>query len=334
MWCICRHHLITRASRVAPNTPHHSDGFAASPRKACSAATTCAPSPMAPPTRLTEPERTSPTANTPGTRGFQRRHRAAVALPALRAGQHEARRVERRRRSRRASRSRDRRRRTGTGCGIDAVLLRRQAAPPAHALERAIAVAFEPRSPRCWTSARCWASPRCGRSDSATCWRRGRRRAPSCGPCAHGRTETPPPGRRNCRRRPARPPGRRTAAPRSARPSTRRRGLRSRRGSRSRAAGSARRWRPRWTARATLPAFGGQRERAVAQRAVERLHRDRDQHLGAEFLRLVEGAAGERLPGDAGRKAEVVLDARAGAGLAAERARVEHHHRQALRTPA
>ena len=36
-------------------------------RKPCSAATTCAPSPIAPPTRLTDPERTSPTANTPGT---------------------------------------------------------------------------------------------------------------------------------------------------------------------------------------------------------------------------------------------------------------------------
>src|SRR6478672_9368441 len=47
--------------------PHYSAGFAASPRKPCSAATTCAPSPIAPPTRLTDPERTSPTANTPGT---------------------------------------------------------------------------------------------------------------------------------------------------------------------------------------------------------------------------------------------------------------------------
>src|ERR1700712_6142840 len=41
--------------------------FAASPRNPCNAATTWAPSPIAPPTRLTEPERTSPTANTPGT---------------------------------------------------------------------------------------------------------------------------------------------------------------------------------------------------------------------------------------------------------------------------
>src|SRR6516225_4865936 len=44
-----------------------SAGLATSPRKPCSAATTAAPSPIAPPTRLTEPERTSPTANTPGT---------------------------------------------------------------------------------------------------------------------------------------------------------------------------------------------------------------------------------------------------------------------------
>src|SRR6202041_3515313 len=46
---------------------HYSAGFAVSPRNPCSAATTCAPSPIAPPTRLTDPERTSPTANTPGT---------------------------------------------------------------------------------------------------------------------------------------------------------------------------------------------------------------------------------------------------------------------------
>src|SRR5882724_7909451 len=50
-----------------PRSLPYSAGFAASPRKPCSAATTCAPSPIAPPTRLTDPERTSPTANTPGT---------------------------------------------------------------------------------------------------------------------------------------------------------------------------------------------------------------------------------------------------------------------------
>src|ERR1700712_4819997 len=41
--------------------------FAASPRNPCNAATTWAPSPIAPPTRLTDPDLTSPTANTPGT---------------------------------------------------------------------------------------------------------------------------------------------------------------------------------------------------------------------------------------------------------------------------
>src|SRR5664279_3349206 len=45
----------------------YSAGFALSPRNPCNAAATCAPSPIAPPTRLTDPERTSPTANTPGT---------------------------------------------------------------------------------------------------------------------------------------------------------------------------------------------------------------------------------------------------------------------------
>src|SRR5215510_16542469 len=38
---------------------------AAAARKACSVATTCAPSPIAAPTRLVEFDRTSPTANTP-----------------------------------------------------------------------------------------------------------------------------------------------------------------------------------------------------------------------------------------------------------------------------
>src|SRR5436190_5790413 len=63
--------VIAHLTRFVRTTlaPHetYSAGFAASPRYPCSAATTCAPSPIAPPTRLTEPERTSPTANTPGT---------------------------------------------------------------------------------------------------------------------------------------------------------------------------------------------------------------------------------------------------------------------------
>ncbi len=55
-----------------------------------------------------------------------------------------------------------------------------------------------------------------------------------------------------------------------------------------------------------------------------------DAHLGAELLRLVEGARPQRLPGDAGGEAEVVLDLRAGAGLPAGRHGLEHHHVEPL----
>ena len=60
-------------------------------------------------------------------------------------------------------------------------------------------------------------------------------------------------------------------------------------------------------------------------------HLQRDGDLGAEFLRLREGAAGQRLAGNAGRKAEIILDARRRAGLPAESSAVEHDHRQAFR---
>ena len=53
--------------------------------------------------------------------------------------------------------------------------------------------------------------------------------------------------------------------------------------------------------------------------------------LDPELLRLAEGAAHQRHAGDAGREAEVILDPRRGAGLAAERAAVDRQHRQALR---
>src|ERR1700710_28537 len=52
---------------VHHDVANHGGAFAASPRNPCNAATTWAPSPMAPPTRFTDPERTSPTAKTPGT---------------------------------------------------------------------------------------------------------------------------------------------------------------------------------------------------------------------------------------------------------------------------
>ena len=81
---------------------------------------------------------------------------------------------------------------------------------------------------------------------------------------------------------------------------------------------------------AAVDARGGTvlRRRAAA---IEPRHFERDGDLGAELLRLGEGAAGQRLAGNAGGKAEIVLDARRGAGLAADGALIEHDHRQAFR---
>src|SRR6516162_634890 len=53
------HHCLLLSAESAALSPR-------SAKKACSAAMTCAPSPTAAATRLTEPERTSPIANTPG----------------------------------------------------------------------------------------------------------------------------------------------------------------------------------------------------------------------------------------------------------------------------
>jgi hypothetical protein len=57
----------------------------------------------------------------------------------------------------------------------------------------------------------------------------------------------------------------------------------------------------------------------------------RVQSSDAEFLGLHESPAREGLPRDAGGKTKVVLDTRAGAGLAAEGAAIEHDHVQAFR---
>src|SRR5437660_5206728 len=56
----CGHHALPVGTISAGRVP-------ASARKACSAATACAPSPTAAATRLVEPARTSPMANTPRT---------------------------------------------------------------------------------------------------------------------------------------------------------------------------------------------------------------------------------------------------------------------------
>src|SRR5262249_41480262 len=73
-----------------------------------------------------------------------------------------------------------------------------------------------------------------------------------------------------------------------------------------------------------------QRERATAARAIQRLRRHRDHDVGPELLRLRKGAARERLAGNARREAQIILDARARTGLAAEGARVEHGDREAF----
>ena len=94
---------------------------------------------------------------------------------------------------------------------------------------------------------------------------------------------------------------------------------------------SVRRWRPRWCAPECARRRPSPTRTSRCARAVERLDVDRDHDVGAEFLRLNERAGGERLAGDAGRKAKVVFDPSAGPGLAAERACIKHRDRQALR---
>ena len=64
-----------------------------------------------------------------------------------------------------------------------------------------------------------------------------------------------------------------------------------------------------------------------AAAAFERASRSAPRYR-AEFLGLRERAPHQRLPGDAGRKAEIVFDAGRGARLAAESPRIQHQHRE------
>src|SRR5262249_3028856 len=68
-----------------------------------------------------------------------------------------------------------------------------------------------------------------------------------------------------------------------------------------------------------------------AATAIELLHRQRNGDLGAELQRLIEAARRELHAVDAGRKSEIVLDPRRGAGLATKGPLVEHEHRKSLR---
>ena len=69
----------------------------------------------------------------------------------------------------------------------------------------------------------------------------------------------------------------------------------------------------------------------LARRGVDPLDRAGDEDLRAEPARLLERAAGELVAGHAGREAEVVLDPRRRAGLAAGRLALDDDRAQPLR---
>ena len=71
-------------------------------------------------------------------------------------------------------------------------------------------------------------------------------------------------------------------------------------------------------------------ERAIFARAIQRPDPDGNHHVGAEFLRLNEGAGSQRLAAYPGGKAKVVFDPGAGSGLPAVSAGVENRHRQSF----
>jgi hypothetical protein len=73
-----------------------------------------------------------------------------------------------------------------------------------------------------------------------------------------------------------------------------------------------------------------QHDAAVAVLRLEARHLRRNRRLDPEFLRLGIGAGHQRHAADAGREAEIVLDPRRRAGLAAERAAIEHDRREAF----
>jgi hypothetical protein len=74
------------------------------------------------------------------------------------------------------------------------------------------------------------------------------------------------------------------------------------------------------------------RERQALATALKPLHAYRDGHLGSKFKRLVECPTGQRLPRDAGRKAQIILDPRRSAGLTAHGTVIENDRREAFRS--
>ena len=84
-------------------------------------------------------------------------------------------------------------------------------------------------------------------------------------------------------------------------------------------------------ARARAGTFAGEMQHARMGRAIQPADFGGNGDRGAEFLRLDESAPGQRLAGNAGGKAKIVFNARAGAGLAARGARIGHQNGQAFR---
>ncbi len=161
--------------------------------------------------------------------------------------------------------------------------------------------------------------------DSATWWLPGFCRARSSRPSRPGSRETPPPAPPNCLRRQAPLPGPRKAALPAARPSNAHMCLRIPAGWRRRDGDI-----PRRCAITTARAFSvsplRQIEREPWRSPLCRRLRDliRDRHFGAEFLRLIISARHQRHAGDAGREAQIILDARRSARLSAKGAAIQH----------
>ena len=80
------------------------------------------------------------------------------------------------------------------------------------------------------------------------------------------------------------------------------------------------------THRAAVAELELHRRPGIRRIAMQALDLHRNQHARAELLRLVVAAAGERLARDAGGEAEIILDARARAGLPPEGARVDDEY--------
>ena len=287
------------------------------------------PSPTAAATRLTGPKRTSPQAKMPGHARLQQ-VRVAVERPVpgrahVGAGEHVAARVER-----------DLGRQpAGLRVGAD------EDEQPAGVEPRRLAVARSRTSIASSDASPCTAATSVPNSVRDVRPRRELvdevarhallercRRGRGSSRCARGWRRTAPPGPPSCPRRRCGRRGRACSAPRCA---PRRRRCPSRRAGRSRRSASCRQATPqaRMIVRARSTSPPSRWTWRVA--ASIRVDRARDEDLGAEPARLLQRAARELVARHARREAEVVLDPRRRARLAAGRLALDDDRAQALR---